>query len=357
MDTLTQAALGATIGQAGFARKLGPHAVWIGALAGTVPDLDVVTELMGGSAGWVYHRSFTHSLLVTPILGIIFGELTWRWHNRRARQTGLADHLRKGEMAARGRWMWLWVLCLATHPMLDFFTPYGTQLLAPFSDHRFALDAMAIIDPAYTVPLIAALLFGLFFGMKRRRSAHFAGAMLFASTAYLFFALGENEKALDVARADLEAKNIEASQLRAYPTLLQPFYRRLVAREGNHAYVAYFSTWGAASQEIVWEKKSAAAVSLTRQLESEPIVALFKWFARGDVLWQAAKEEEGGTRLYLADMRYGTPGTQNAPEGLWGLTALIDAQGNVVEPLSRYNARPAPDAESFNELVAATFGP
>ena len=319
-----------------------------------MPDLDVIAGLAGETAGWVHHRGLTHSLVATPILGIIFGELTWRWHNRRARRTGLADHLRKGEMAARGRWMWLWVLCLATHPLLDFFTPYGTQLLAPLSDHRFALDAMAIIDPVYTVPLIAAVLFGLSFGIKRRRSAHFAGAMLFATTAYLFFAVGENDKAVTMARADLEAKSISANQVRAYPTLLQPFYRRLVARDGEHAYVAYLSTW--APKEIRWEKKSAASVDLTRQLESEPIVEVFKWFARGDVLWQAAREEDGGTRLYLADMRYGTPGTGNEPEGLWGLTALVDAQGNVMEPLTRYSARPAPDQETFAELMAATFG-
>ncbi|MGB0920571.1 MAG: metal-dependent hydrolase [Alphaproteobacteria bacterium] len=354
MDTITQALLGAAIGQAGFARKLGPRAVVIGALAGTVPDFDVIAGIAGETAGWVHHRGITHSLVATPIIGMILGEITWRMHHRTARRTGLAEHLRRGDASARAKWMWLWILGLATHPVLDFFTPYGTQLLAPLSDHRFALDAMAIIDPVYSAPLLLAILFGWMFGMRRRRSAHFAGAMLFASTAYLFFALGENDKALALAKDDLAAKNMNAAQLRAYPTLFQPFYRRVVARDGDHAHVAYMSTLN--PQPLTWETKKAAPLKLTGEVDQAEIVQIFKWFARGDVLWQAVKAPEGGTRLYLADMRYGSPGTAEAPEGFWGLTARVDANGKVIEPLSRYSARPEPDKETFTQLVDATLG-
>ena len=56
------------------------------------------------------------------------------------------------------RW---WALVMAasmlSHPLLDWFTTYGTQLLAPFSRHRFAIDGVGIVDPFYSLTLIAGL--------------------------------------------------------------------------------------------------------------------------------------------------------------------------------------------------------
>ena len=59
-------------------------------------------------------------------------------------------------------WILLAILVLFTHPIIDVFTSYGTQLLAPFSRHRFAIDALPIIDPVYSLALIAALVVGTF---------------------------------------------------------------------------------------------------------------------------------------------------------------------------------------------------
>ena len=41
MDPLSQAALGAAAAQSGSAARVTRHALWIGALAGMAPDLDV----------------------------------------------------------------------------------------------------------------------------------------------------------------------------------------------------------------------------------------------------------------------------------------------------------------------------
>ena len=48
--------------------------------------------------------------------------------------------------------MWL---ALVTHPLLDAMTVYGTQLALPFSDHPFGVGSIFIIDPLYTLPLLA----------------------------------------------------------------------------------------------------------------------------------------------------------------------------------------------------------
>ena len=47
MDSLTQIVLGASVGEAALGRKVGNRAMVWGAIAGTIPDLDVISN------GWV----------------------------------------------------------------------------------------------------------------------------------------------------------------------------------------------------------------------------------------------------------------------------------------------------------------
>ena len=58
------------------------------------------------------------------------------------------------------RW-WLFTgLCLITHPLLDAFTTYGTQLFWPLGD-PVAISSVFIIDPLYTLPLLIAVLWAV----------------------------------------------------------------------------------------------------------------------------------------------------------------------------------------------------
>ena len=59
-----------------------------------------------------------------------------------------------------------------THPILDCFTVYGTQLWAPFDRTRIAWNNVAVADPGYTVPfgilLIAVSLYHRESAMRRK---------------------------------------------------------------------------------------------------------------------------------------------------------------------------------------------
>jgi len=126
MDPLTQSTLGAALPQS-VARK--PHvglAMLCGLLAGMAPDLDVFIRSNEDPLLFLeYHRQFTHSLLFIP-LGASLVALTLH---------GLWGRLRGH------RFRDIFIFCLlgyATHALLDACTTYGTQLLWPFSDQRFA---------------------------------------------------------------------------------------------------------------------------------------------------------------------------------------------------------------------------
>ena len=64
MDSLTQIALGAAVGEAVLGRKVGRKAALWGAVCGTLPDLDVLVPMADPVAAFTYHRS-----LMLPMLG------------------------------------------------------------------------------------------------------------------------------------------------------------------------------------------------------------------------------------------------------------------------------------------------
>ncbi len=158
MDSFTQAALGAVVGERLLGRQLGRSALGWGALVGTLPDLDVLANPWLDTIGELYwHRGFSHSvfgvLLGTPLIGW----LLFRLWNRRS-----ALDRRNGEAISWQRVFAFTFLNFATHILIDCFTVYGTQLLDPWSRRRFGLNNFFIIDPLFTLPMfvwIAAALF------------------------------------------------------------------------------------------------------------------------------------------------------------------------------------------------------
>ena len=159
MDTITQSLLGAVVGKAFFSGRLGKRAVVWGAVGGALPDLDMLPIVFAGPWGEVlYHRGPSHALWFGPLVGAVLGLGVWRfYYGRQGRQS--ASRPDPGAPAALPAWIGLFVLALLTHPLLDLFTSYGTQLLTPFSRERFALHAVGIVDPFYSLILVAALFF------------------------------------------------------------------------------------------------------------------------------------------------------------------------------------------------------
>ena len=68
MDPVSQAAIGAAAAQSGSRAKTLRHALWIGALAGMAPDLDVFIRSSDDPLlALEFHRQFTHSLFFIPV--------------------------------------------------------------------------------------------------------------------------------------------------------------------------------------------------------------------------------------------------------------------------------------------------
>ena len=92
-----------------------------------------------------------------------------------------------------------WLFCTlgyATHALLDACTTYGTMLLWPFSDERFAWNTISIIDPLFTVPLLVAVVLA---GKKRRPL--YARLGLVWACAYMAMGLWQRNEAMEMGYA------------------------------------------------------------------------------------------------------------------------------------------------------------
>lgn len=68
MDSLTQATLGAAIGEALLGKKIGNKGVILGAIIATIPDLDVALKPFYSDLQNIsVHRGYSHSILFSVI--------------------------------------------------------------------------------------------------------------------------------------------------------------------------------------------------------------------------------------------------------------------------------------------------
>ncbi|NKB45535.1 MAG: metal-dependent hydrolase [Alphaproteobacteria bacterium] len=162
MDPLTQGALGAALAQATPTKtKNVAIAGGLGFVAGMAADLDALIRSTTDPLIFLeYHRHFTHSLAFIPVGGLLCALAIYYAVGRRWQLTFLQ----------------IFVSCTlgyATHGLLDASTSYGTMLLWPFSDVRLSWSVVPIIDPVFTITLVALCVTA---ALKQNRV--FAGAAL-----------------------------------------------------------------------------------------------------------------------------------------------------------------------------------
>ena len=339
VDTATQALLGAVVGQAGFSHKLGRRAVGWGALGGLLPDFDILANLTHGPFGeFLHHRGFTHALWFGPVVGPLLGYAVWRFYARSSRgRTAHGPPLPDpGDRALLRSWIGLFVVVFFTHPLLDIFTSYGTQLFAPFSNERYALNAVGIIDPFYSGTLVAALVAGWTLRRRIATPRRIAFAALALSCAYLGYAYALNEHARRDVEQWLDAAGVEEARVRVYPTVLQPYLRRVVVRTPEEIWIGLYTPWreaGPAFERFRPQPPHPLIDALAQTREG----IIFTWFAMGETAARVTPNGDGFA-VEINDVRYGFPG--EPVMGFWGIRGVFDADGRLRGPVQRIEHDP-----------------
>lgn len=300
MDSLTQIVLGAAVGEATLGRKVGNKALLWGAIAGTIPDLDVLyIKLIGGDAidEIVLHRGFSHSILFAFLMAPILGWLV-NWLYKKKPQ---ADF--KG-------WTTLFFWSIFTHPLLDSLTTYGTQLFLPFSDYRVSIASVFVVDLFYTLPFLLCVIGVSMLARtnSKRRLLNYVGLGL--SSTYLLIGLLNKYLATQVFEHDLAKKPDKMELVFTGVTPLNIVLWYGVAETEDSFHVGYYSLFDD-NREIDWlafQKNH----QLLEGVENEYGIDRLKWFS--DQLYVVS--EQGNDTLNLYTMKFGrSKFTSENPEG------------------------------------------
>ncbi len=284
MDSVSQIALGsaitvAVIGrQAGFARA----AAW-GAVAGTLPDLDALIDFGDPILNMVRHRAESHSLLYLSLAAPFLAALIGLLH----RQTALL-----------GRW-WLAIwLALFTHPLLDWFTVYGTQLLRPFTDHPYGLGSIFIIDPAFTLPLLMGLLITAILSRSRWRGGPNAAGLAVA-LLYLGWSAGAQQHVSAIAKAQLPGGSAGGDrQVLVTPAPFNTLLWRVLVVTPTHYHEGWYSLLDR-EPTLRWQTHDRGSPLIARH-GAHPGAARIAAFSHG---FFSMDEREG--RIFITDLRMG----------------------------------------------------
>ena len=205
MDSLTQIVLGASVAEATIGKKIGNKAIVLGAIAGTIPDLDIVTRFfVDDLTASVMHRGFSHSLLFPFVAAPI---LAWVLKKIYSNYTDVSFN----------DWFKMFFLTIITHPLLDAQTTWGTQLFWPL-EWRVAVENIFIIDPIYTLPFLTFLILTAFQDRLSKKRKLYNSLGLIISSAYLLLTLSFKGIAhYKIAKA-LEENNIEYKDINTRAT-------------------------------------------------------------------------------------------------------------------------------------------
>lgn len=212
MDSLSQLVLGAACGIAVMGRRTAvwKAALW-GGIAGTLPDLDALLDFGDAVRNMTYHRADSHGLLYLTLFAPLLA--------------GLVSKL-QGEQALFKRWCVALWLALFTHPLLDAFTIYGTQLLQPFSEHPYGVGSMFIVDPLYTLPLLLGVVFAL--SLKQYAGLKWNALALGFSCVYLAWSAVAQAQVERIVRAQLNAQGQTNAKFFVTPAPLNTIAWRIV---------------------------------------------------------------------------------------------------------------------------------
>jgi inner membrane protein len=287
MDTLTHGLLGAAIAALPWPRRLTVAAdarvalrasLAVGVLAAELPDLDYLLPAGDDVLHTLRaHRGLTHALVFVPVIALVASALVKRVF-RAASLTALF-----------GRAL---VTVPLAHLLPDLWTGWGTRLLLPLSDRRLALDWTMVIDPWFTLPLLAAAAWSL------RRRADLQRALRWAlvvCAGYLLLRVSiSHHLAGVVGRAYPRAESAHV-----FPVLLGVTRWRYVARLGTEYAAGTVSLGGLNEQARV---AALADGPVPPELARIPTVREALEWSRFPVV--SLKAEGTTTRVHIADLRY-----------------------------------------------------
>lgn len=359
MDPLSQACLGASLSQSFAQDKISQRsAMVIGALSGMAPDLDILIQSTEDPLLFLeFHRQFTHSLFFIPFGALLcalffYSLFQIKWFPGERRKKKLRGNQLKKKKLKKNKLTFFQIyifsfLGFATHGLLDACTSYGTQLFWPFSNVRVAWNTISIIDPLFTLPVIAFVLLAVFKRNVRYARMGFAYAVIYLSLGLIQH--NRAEQAL-VALAAERGHVVQRSNVK--PSFANRHVWKMTYESNGRYYVD--------AVKLLIDKKYIPGDSiqkldmkrdfpwLPKESQQAKDVERFRWFSDGYLA--VAEDDEN----LIVDMRYSF--LPNSIKPMWGIEVnkiLVD-EGDMDAHVF-YEIRNNLDAETRKRFMAMIF--
>lgn len=325
MDSLTQGLLGAATFAMVKEKDIGEKSLLIGAMVGTIPDLDVfLAPFFNDIEFLTIHRSVSHSIGFAVVFSILLGEIFYRSYKRKQ---------------PRMSWNVAFFFAIFTHSLLDWCTTYGTKLISPFNDHLFSLNSIHVFEPIYTSILFGGILIHLLKSRKKIKNKTLKYS-LFLSTCYLLIGIASKNHAYYHFKTQLEQDNIAYEDILVSPTPLNIFlWHGIVKQKEGYQ----FSTYS------IFDRKKPVKFQfiqsdneILKQVQNERLIKFYLDYTQGFPLIK--KNDKGDVKIYA--IKYGPINYFGRPEFVYPLifnlnelseeNIKIDYDGKKRGPVKNY---------------------
>lgn len=284
---ITQAALGAIIGEMMMGRKLGKLALVWGALLGVVPELVefLISPLLDTARELACERGLGHSL-------ILMGLGAW------CAARGL-EKLWKREKVSRAEATWFVLIVWWSHVLADCFSAEGVAILWPVPGGRVAFGLLHGTDFWFAGPLVVTAVWlaclpveKLVKGRgkkaatakvpKRQKLLRWGMGL---SVGYVLLAVGMQWRATAGFEADLARRGTKWVRRVESPTPFNILLWRSVVDRGSEFWVGYRSVFESADTPVRWtvyqkSDEALAGVVALREVKTLATVTQGWWIAR-----------------------------------------------------------------------------
>ncbi len=309
MDSLTQIVLGAAVGEAAIGKKVGNKAMLWGAIAGTIPDLDVLTKFfVDNVTANEWHRGFSHSILFSIIASPILG-----W---------VVAKLYKNKEADWKDWTKLMFLGLFTHPILDAFTTWGTQLFWPFN-YKVAINNIFVVDPLYSIPFLVFVIVAMFYKRTDYRRRKFNHLGLYVSSSYMVLTLVLQQIAKANFSSNLANQQIPYNEIQTRPTPLNSILWTANIETDDSFLIGYYSLLDEDDKVDFFEYPKNH--HLLGTMKDDPLIERLIKLSEG---WYTIEKKD--SHIYFNDLRFGTLGiASQAKRFVFSYELYYDDQRNL----------------------------
>lgn len=284
-------------------------------IAALLPDIDNIAGFLGPELYLIHHRGATHSLaagiFLAAILVFIF------------RLFIKSFDIIKGFVTA--------LSIIYLHIFLDLITSYGTQIFFPFTNKRYSLESVFIVDPIYTLVLVIILIISV--SSKNKKEMIIITGVIWIFM-YPALNLGIKTYLEKNIAGKLGIRNEKLLKVHLSPDIFTPFYWKVIIEREKTYDFGSISLFGR-KPLVFLERYVKAEKSMFYEFGKEAsIFNTYSWFAVYPVVEMTKSGEN--SLITFGDLRFSSTsnfiGRMNKNrKSPFSLTAVLNGNGKFVE--------------------------